>query len=78
MLNVRKLKAARVESGISVREIADKIGLNPATVYRKMSGESELTASELIKLKEILHLNTDSFCDIFFGIKLAETQDNPS
>lgn len=75
MLNTLKLKAVQVESGINVEEIARRIGLNPVTVYRKMSGKSEFTATEMIELKKILHIDFQSFCDIFFGSELAETQD---
>ena len=76
MLNTLKLKAAQVESGMNVEEIASKIGLKPVTVYRKMSGKSEFTASEMIELKKILHIDFQSFCDIFFGSELTETQEN--
>ena len=68
VLNTRKLKAARVQAGVSIDEIAKGIGRNPATIYRKFDGKSEFTVSELIVLKDILHLDMTSFCDIFFNV----------
>lgn len=75
MLNSLKLKAALVESGVSVNDAAAKMGLNPTTVYRKIAGRSEFTAAEMIELKKILHIDFCSFCNIFFGDELTETQE---
>ena len=36
-LNILKLKAAMVERGVSIAELADQIGINRATLYRKMA-----------------------------------------
>ena len=72
MLNRLKLKAVQVESGISVEEISNKICLNQATVYRKMSGKSEFTASEMIAIKRILYIDFQSFCDIFLAPNLCK------
>lgn len=76
MLNTLKLKAAQIESGVTVNQIASIIGLNPVTVYRKMSGESEFTLSELYKMKNVLKLDRDDFCNIFFAPELTEMQEN--
>ncbi len=75
MLNTLKLKSRVVESGISVKEIAGEIGVNPGTIYRKMNGKSQFTADEMLKIKKILHIDTVSFCNIFFGDELTETQE---
>lgn len=75
MLNTLKLKARVVESGISVNEIAEEIGVNPATIYRKINGKSQFTADEMLKIKKILHIDTVSFCNIFFGSELTEMQE---
>lgn len=76
MINILKLKAARVEADLTMKKIADEIGLNPTTVYRKFDGKSEFTVSEMVAIKKILHLDNETFCNIFFGDELAETQRN--
>lgn len=75
MLDTLKLKAARIEANVSIDELAQKIGLNPTTIYRKFDGKSEFTLREMTELKKILRLDTERFCDIFFGNELAKTQD---
>lgn len=75
MLNTLKLKSRVIESGITVKEIAGEIGVNPATIYRKINGKSQFTADEMIKIKKMLHIDTVSFCNIFFGDELTETQE---
>lgn len=76
MLNTLKLKVAQIEAGITVNQLASIIGVNPVTVYRKMSGESEFTLSELSKIKDALKLDREDFCNIFFAPQLAEMQEN--
>lgn len=72
MFNSLKLKAVQIKSGITVDDIAKAMGVNVATVYRKMAGKSEFTASEMIAVKEILHIDFKSFCDIFLTANLRK------
>lgn len=75
MLNVLKLKAARVQANVSIQDIAQEIGRNPATIYKKFNGKQEFTLSELNVLRKMLHIDIDSFCDIFFDSKLTKMQE---
>ena len=72
MINVKRLKAAQVLSGFSNADLAGKIGINPCTLYRKMAGKSEFTASELLAIKEALSLDIESFNLIFFAQNLRK------
>lgn len=76
MLNVLKLKAARVRADVPVEKIASELGVNPVTVYRKFDGKTEFTLSEVTILKRLLRLSYEEFDDIFFDPVLTETQDN--
>lgn len=78
MLSTLKLKAARIQADIPIKEIAKRMGVNPATVYRKFDGKSEFTTSELLALKCMLGLDNEKFCDIFFSSELTKTQDSVS
>ena len=75
MLNVLKLKAARVQANVSIQDIAQEIGRNPATIYKKFNGKQEFTLSELNVLRKMLHIDIDSFCNIFFDNELVKTQE---
>lgn len=54
------------------------IGINPATLNRKMSGESDFTREEIQKIRNILYLTDEELNGIFFAEQLTETQANPA
>jgi transposase-like protein len=41
MVNINKLKGRIVEHGMSVSELAQKIGIDTSTLYRKMASNGE-------------------------------------
>lgn len=73
MFDQTKFKIAVLERGLTVDRIAIEIGVNPATLYRKMSGKSEFTRCELQNLRRILNLSAAQFEDIFFAQEVADT-----
>lgn len=66
-MNSTEFKVAQIRADVSKEDIANCLGLNIVTIYRKIDGKSDFTLSELKKLKEILHLNNDDFVRIFFS-----------
>lgn len=74
-MNLRKLKAAMIVANVSVDETAKALHIDPATVYRKLSGKTEFVVSEVIALRKLLHLTDSEVQDIFFNIQLTEMQD---
>lgn len=73
-MNQTEFKVAQIRAKLTVEEIAKKLGVNATTVYRKISGESDFTLSELKTLKRILGLSNDDVDRIFFNGELTETQ----
>lgn len=73
--NIPELKAECVRRGITLEELASKIGINNATLYRKMSGKSEFSRNELQIIRDTLYLNDKQFLHIFFESKLAKMQE---
>ena len=72
MVNVNKLKGKLVENGLTIAETAEKINVNPATLYRKISNNGEsITVKEATMLSEILHLTSQEINDIFFASVVA-------
>lgn len=55
------------KSGISITFIARKIGITRECFYRKMNGENEFKASEIVALSSILHLSAKKREQIFFA-----------
>lgn len=71
-LNILKLKAAMVERGMSTADLADRIGINRATLYRKIAAQGEgFTIGEAEAITSALHLSAAESTAIFFGPSVA-------
>lgn len=69
MFDKKKFKAQIILAGKTLQEVADLLGVNLATLYRKMNGESDFYRSEIqILCKE---LNISNPKEIFFADKIA-------
>lgn len=55
-----------MESGKSLSDVAEAIGVTPATLHRKMSGESDFYRKEMQDIAEFLGLDRDTVDRIFF------------
>lgn len=51
----------------TLESVAAYIGINPATLYRKMSGISDFNRKEIQEIKEFLLLNDEESNRIFFA-----------
>lgn len=69
MFNRRKFNAALAENGMSLKELAHEIGVDPATLSKKVNGRSDFTRKEINEICVVLNL--DSPIDIFFAKELA-------
>ncbi len=56
MANIELLKAAIKESGMTVTAIASKAGIVRETLYNRMAGTGDFTASEIVALSSVLGL----------------------
>lgn len=68
MVNVNKLRGKIVENGLSVEEVADKIGIDRSTLYRRLnSGGEGFLIKEADAIVKILHLTSNEATAIFFA-----------
>lgn len=74
MFSKNRFKAAFVEIGMSMQDVANELGINKVTLYRKINGESDFFREEILKIKKML--NRENVDDIFFADEVAETQQN--
>ena len=58
---------------ISKSELAKKWGKTEAYVYRRFSGDVELSLTDMLKLTEILDIPKEEAKEIFFGYELRNT-----
>lgn len=67
MFNGDKLAGAMAEKRCSVEKMSNALGINPATFYRKRTGESEFTRNEIQIIAHTLDLTTEEIRNIFFA-----------
>lgn len=67
MFSKNRFKSKCVEHGLKAVEVARIMKISPTTLYRKLSGESDFTRSEIQAFKERLGLSADEVAYIFFG-----------
>lgn len=69
LFNKLKFKAAVVENGKTIGDVAEYLKINESTLYRKINGTSEFSRDEIQNICVFLHL--DSPVEIFFAEKLT-------
>lgn len=67
MTNFELLVKAIKNSGMTMKAIASKSGIKRETLYNRLKGVGEFTASEIVNLSEVLQLNEDEREKIFFA-----------
>lgn len=67
MTDLGSLQKAVKKSGLKKSYIAEHLGMNPKTLWRKLSGQTEFTLSEADKLGEVLGMKPEEKRTIFFN-----------
>lgn len=67
MFNKNLFKAKYIEHNLKAADVAVILGINPATLARKMSGESDFTRNEIQLFRAALNLNAEEIASIFFS-----------
>ena len=72
MVNVNKLKGAIVERGMNISKLALSIGIDRATLYRKLSENGDsILIKEADLIVRVLGLTVDEAVGIFFSQYVA-------
>lgn len=66
-MNMAKLKGKIVENELNVEKLANLIGINRASLYRKLNNFERVTIGEAQKIKEVLQLSDEEANDIFLS-----------
>ena len=66
-MNLNKLKGKIVENEMNVEKLADKIGVDRSSLYRKLNNGEKITIGEASKIKDVLNLSDDEAYDIFLA-----------
>lgn len=63
--NQTKFKASVILAGKTLKDVAKFIGINEATLHRKIARDGDFTRVEIAKIVDFLHLETPQ--EIFFA-----------
>lgn len=74
MFNENLFRKKLIDLNISIRELSKAIGINEATLHRKIKGITDFSRNEMSIIKMKLMMNSDEFESIFFANELTETQ----
>ena len=67
MFQKNEFKAEVVRRGMSLDDVAKAIGINPASLHRKMNGTSDFYRGEIEKIVKLLDLSGSDVIRIFFA-----------
>ncbi len=70
MVNIKKLRGKMVEADFTVEKLAEVIGINRATLYRKLE-TGNFTIKEANIIAAALHLTNEELNAIFFAEVVA-------
>lgn len=73
MFNKLKFRAAIIERGKTMGDVAKMLEINEATLSRKTNGVSDFSREEIQKICE--YLNLESPMEIFFDNRFTQTQE---
>lgn len=65
MVDIDKLKEKISESGMMLKTISERSGITPPTLARRLKGEGDFTADEIVGLSKALKLKASERNDIF-------------
>ena len=66
-MNVEKLKEKMEKRGFNVERLAERIGIDRSSLYRKLNASEKFTIGEAQNIRNALELNDDDARSIFFG-----------
>lgn len=67
MFNKAKFKYFLDVNSCSMKELADRINMNPSTLYRKIGKNGDFSREEIAKIKKELNISDSEAMEIFFG-----------
>ena len=66
--NMLKLRGKIVEAGLQNKTMAQALGMDTSTFYRKMKSDAlAFTIEEMHQIVEVLHLSKEDACAIFLA-----------
>ena len=70
-MNVNALKGKITEKGLNVEKLAEIIGVDRSSLYRKLNNGEKITIGEASKMKVALGMTNEEATRIFFADSVA-------
>lgn len=67
-MDLNKLKGKIVEKGWNVETLAEHIGIDRSSMYRKLNNFEKITIGEARKITSALNLTNEEASSIFLGV----------
>ena len=74
MIDAKMLESYIQKSGLKKSFIAGELGLDRSSFYKKANNQIEFTASEVVKLKDVLNLSRSERDAIFFSKRFTDSK----
>lgn len=62
----KRIKELMDMEGINLKKLANSLNISAQEAGKKINGEEEFYISEMMKIKELFHLNLEIFTKLFF------------
>ena len=66
MVNTNKLRGRIVEQGLTFGRVAQKVGVSPSTLGRKIRNVSDMTLEEVERIRDVLNIPNNRIMEYFF------------
>ena len=66
-MNVNKLKGKIAEKGLNVEKLAQLIGTERSSLYRKLNNAEKITIGEAMRMKDVLGMTPEEATLIFLS-----------
>lgn len=65
MVNTNKFRSYLALRGMTIKDLAEAIGMSISTLSNKINGKSEFTASEIAQIQTALNIPDEEVLEIF-------------
>lgn len=70
-MNYNDLNAEIARCGLSIPQLAERMGVSKKTLYSRMQGKTDFSQGEMAQLAKILKLTDKKIIAIFFALKVS-------
>lgn len=67
MFEKNRFRAKVIAAGLTIEDLANILGINPVTLYRKINGSSDFSRNEIQIIRQALNINPREADEIFFA-----------